>query len=167
MAKEEQEHDFLIDDIARATKRAAGAKYLDASKEFADQAYPLMHAMAEMFGERMTRVEEALDAMIEQTESFLQPDLARRIMATLELGKLVADLAAKSPNKELQHAALAYATAYELTIEIVEEATVAPSTGPDDDDEEGDEEDEEEEGETGEVMPVAAAPEPATEAEVK
>lgn len=164
MAKEEQEHDFLIEDIERATKRAAKAKYLEAATEFGAETYPLMHAMVEHFGDRMTRMEEAMDAMIEQADSFLQPELARQIMATLELGKIVADLALKMPHKELQQAAAAYATAFEMTIEAVEEATLPPNVDAPEDAEDDEEEVEEA---TGEVTPVAATPEPEPEAEVK
>ena len=136
MANEEQEHTYLMKDLASATKRAASAKYLEASKEFADQAYPLMQAITEHFGDRMTRMEEAMDAMIEQTDSFLQPELARSIVGTLELGKIVAGLAANSPDPKLKQAATAYLAAVEMTIEAVEEVTVASDVGEDEDEDE-------------------------------
>lgn len=158
MAKEEQEHDFLIADIVRATKRASGAKYLEAATEFAREAYPLMQAMADHFGDRMTRMEEAMDAMMEQTDSFLQPELARQIMATLELGKIVATLAAKLPGKDLQQAAAAYLTAFEMTLEAVEDATLPPNAAAgEDDEEEG--EDEEDEPQVAAATPEAPAAE--------
>jgi hypothetical protein len=152
--EEAPEHALILGDIHRALKRTGKAKYLEAAKEFSDECYPLMAAMTEHFAERMERFEEALDSIIEQTDSFLQPDLTQQIMSTLELGKILGDAVLgitlstqfdEVSLKRLHSAAMAYATAYEMTTESVEEAAVGSrAEGGDAEEGEGEEDDEEE-----------------------
>lgn len=155
--EQQQEHGFLLKDIQKAAKRAGGAKYLEASKEFSNEAYPLMIAIAEHFGERLQAVEAAVDELIDGQESMLQPDMAQQIMATLELGKVLATHVTRleggmtlddASAKRLRSEAAAFLTACELTAEVVEEA--AMPAGDDEDDEDG--EDEEDVGGTEEEV---------------
>lgn len=157
-AAEPSEHQYLLEDLERARVRAAGSKYIEAQKEFAEEAYPLVQELTDHFGARMDRLEKAMDALIDETESFLQPDLANQILATLEMGKQVAEammqIKAGSLDemavKRLHQAAGAYLTAAEMTIESVATITLEPEDeggdGEDDTDaeDEGDGEDEDE-----------------------
>jgi len=151
---ETNEHQFLLEDLARAQKRTMNAKYLEAQKEFSTEAYPLMITIAEHFGERLQALEAAMDEMIQQTDSFLQPELAQQLTATLDLAKLLAEgvLALANGNpaagmalKPLLGHATAYLTAYEMTSEAIEEATVPPGADEDKDEDDTDEDEEEEE----------------------
>lgn len=157
---EAPEHAYLLDDLDRARKRAGGATYLEAKKEMAEECYPLLQEIVDHFGQRMQRTEQALDALIDETESFLQPDLARQILANLEMGGILADAVMKLQVgpldevtlKKLQQSATAFLTAAEMTAETVsgvmleagepedEEAEEAEA----DEDDEADEESEEE-----------------------
>ena len=87
-----EEHTFLLEDISRAQKRAEKAKFLEAQKEFANEAYPLMSAMAEHYGDRLTRLEQAMDALIDETDTIIQPEVGEQLAGTLEVG---AELAAE------------------------------------------------------------------------
>lgn len=126
------EHQFLIADITEHEKRAGKATYLEAKNEFADNAYPLIRSIIEHFGERMSRVEDVVDELMNQTESYLQPGLAAQMTGTLNLGKVVADAVMRLHAgtigevevKRLQQAAAAYLTAFEIAVEAIEEASV-------------------------------------------
>jgi hypothetical protein len=151
-----EEHTFLLQDIERALKRAEKAKFLEAQKEFAAEAYPLIHAMAEHYGERLSRLEQAMDALIDETDSIIQGDLADQIIETLEIGTNLAEavmkLEAGKPIDEvsmqnLAGLAAAYIAAADVTAEAVEGHQVGPEEPEGPDDEDGDEDDAETEDE--------------------
>lgn len=130
----QEEHAFLMEDLAKAEQRAAKAKFIEAKNEFRDNTYPLMQTMAEHFGARISRLEQAMDALIDGTDSLIQPELADQILATLELGKVISEEVVKmkagvpldeTTAKRLQGQAAAYLTAFELTAEAVEDHTGA------------------------------------------
>jgi hypothetical protein len=130
----QEEHAFLMEDLAKAEQRVSKAKFIEAKNEFRDNAYPLMQTMADHFGARIVRLEQAMDALIDGSDSLIQPELADQILATLELGKVIADEVAKmkagvplddTTAKRLQGQAAAYLTAFELTAEAVEEHTTS------------------------------------------
>lgn len=138
-----QEHTYLLEDLAKAQKRAAKATFLEAKREFADECYPLLASFMEHFGARMERLEAAVDEMIEQTESFLQPDLAQQLLATLELGRQLADACTKlkagdtldaKTAARFQQLGAAVLTANAMTVEAVNEAALPPSEDEDDED---------------------------------
>lgn len=139
-ATAQEEHSFIMEDLDKAQKRVAKAKFIEAQKEFADNAYPLMQEAFEHFGQRLVRLEQVMDTLIDGTDSLIQPELADQIMATLDLGKVIVEAVAvlkvgealdETTVKRLQGQCAAYLTAYELTAEAVEE-----HTGSDEEDEE-------------------------------
>lgn len=130
----QEEHGYLMEDLDKAQKRVAKAKFIEAQKEFADNAYPLMQEAFEHFGARIVRLEQAMDALIDGTDSLIQPELADQILATLELGKVISEEVGKmkagtpldeTTAKRLQGQAAAYLTACELTMEAIEDHTTA------------------------------------------
>lgn len=148
------EHAYLLEDLDRARKRAVAASYLEAKKEMAEECYPLIQELVDHFGQRMARLEQAMDALIDETESFLQPDLGRQILANLEIGGVLADGVMKLQAgaidevtlKKLQQTAGAFLTAAEMTAEAVSGVMLEPEA----DEEAGEEADEETEDEEAE-----------------
>ena len=158
-------------EIEKAQKRAAKATFIEAKKEFAEETYPILESVVEFFGERFERIERAVAELIDQTESFVQPELADQIHATFAIGRQLALLVSRLrvgaldgvTLKRLSAAGVAFVNAADETETAVAQVTVAPpeEDGEDDDGEEGDEEGDEE-GE--EPIEVAAEPAPSDEA---
>lgn len=158
--EESNEHRFLIEDLERLLNRAQGAKALETKNEFATQAYPMLLAVVEHFGERMERLEGVVDEIIDGSESLIQPPLATQILTTLELGRVLAE-ACMSLNptdanalNQVKQSAAAYLTACELTSESVEEVSVPGGEEDEDDEEYADGEDEEDEAEANGSLPA-------------
>lgn len=151
-------------EIEKAQARAQRATYMEAKKEFSEEAYPMLLAFYEEYMERMDDLEGTVAELIGQTGSYLQPNLSDQIMATLEIGKkLASDVAAyletaqidDLTKRELAEDVAAYLTAAQITEVAVTEITSAPEeegdeeeeVEEDEEDEEGDEEETETEGE--------------------
>lgn len=144
----------IMEDLNKAQQRAAKAKFLEAAKEFGEEAYPLMIGMFEHVNERMTRIEDVVDDLLDEAGNMIQPELSQTIIGTLELGRmLVVEVNRLKPGqtlddvvvKKLKQASAAFATAAEMTAEAVQEATLPEG------DEEQPEETEEEETEEEEA----------------
>lgn len=167
MGELEMTHEDVIKDIEKAQRRAAKATFIEAKKEFAEEAYPMMATVVEFFGERFERMERALAEIIDQTESFVQPELAEQILQTVELARALADGALRlrvgqqldlTTLKRLHAIANSLKVAAATTEEQVVAVTVDP--GDEDDTEPGDDEGDEEDqiGDPPESDAAAAAP---------
>lgn len=142
----------LLKDVRRAAKRSGNTKSLGETRlEFSRETYPLLEAVIEAIDERFGRLENAFDEMVEQTESFLQPDLSIATANVLNIGKALAQtlLAFKAGQrlsadgeKKLHALANQYLQAVEPVAKALAEATLDPGADDDDDDDaEGVEED--------------------------
>lgn len=145
---EQMEHSFLKRDLEQLQKRASKAKFLEAQKEFSEQVYPFLETMLDHFGDRMVRLESAVDALIDETDSIIQGDLAEQLLATVELGTDLAEAVMKlqagqtlddTTLQRLVGQAGAYLTAAELATEAIESHQVSPDGEPEETDPEGDE----------------------------
>jgi hypothetical protein len=135
-------------DIRRAERRARRNLSGDMRREFAMELYPLLAAIVEAIDERTGLLDNAFTEIIEQTESFLQPDLSLAVAQVLNLGKALAEMMMKfqpgmklGPESAKQLHALAqnYLSAVEPVTKALAEATLDPNAVDDDEDEEGDE----------------------------
>jgi predicted P-loop ATPase len=143
-------HAFLLKDIADAIERVGRSKHLGETKtEFAEQLYPILQAIVEHFGERQDASEAALTEIVEQTDSFVQEDLALLVANALNLGRAMAQvingfkpgmqLKAEGVAK-LQNLAAQYLAAADVAGNAVAEVTIeAGDDGDDGDEEDGDE----------------------------
>lgn len=146
MSDEEQmEHQFILDDLAKAQKRAEKAKFLEAKVELANETYPLLHSAFEHVFDRLQRMEATVDALIDETDSLIQADLAQQILATLTLAKSLAGEVGSLPPgsldettlKRLQNSASALMAGCDITMEAVSEHSLE---GGDEDEAEEEEE---------------------------
>jgi hypothetical protein len=155
-----EEHTFLMQDLDRIQKRAAKAKFLEAQKEFAENTYPLMQTAFEHFAERLARLEQAMDALIDETDTIIQAEEGEQLLSTIDLGAELATEVMKlqagqvlddTTVRRLQGQAGAFLNAAELAVETVEAHQVGgqeEEPDPEGEDEESDEdEDEDEESE--------------------
>lgn len=142
-------------EIEKLQNRASKATYMEAKKEFSEEAYPILLAFYEEYTERMEDLEGTVAELIGQTGSYLQPNLSEQIMATLEIGKkLASDVAAyletaqvdDLTKRKLAEDVAAYLTAAEVTSVAVSEITTEMENEGDEEDE-AEEEGDEDEGE--------------------
>ena len=152
----------LLEVIEKHRKRANQAKYLEAKAELANELYPLISTIVEAMGERLDEVEGQVAALIEQTMSVIQPDLATQILGTMSLAAQLAD--AIDTSKDTKEIIDLLRVALRLTEESVLDACV---------EEEGEEEGEESvevannNGEIEEKVTVSPSPIDSVNAEVK
>jgi len=140
------EHAFLLKDIGDAIERVKRSKHLGETKgEFANELYPLLQSIVEYFGERQMRSEAALAELIDQTDSFVQSDLALQIANALNLGKAMAQIMLQmKPGMVLEAKGVAkcqalanqYITAADIAAESVANVTIEEGEDEEDDDEE-------------------------------
>lgn len=141
------QHTYLLKDISDHIDRVRRSKHLGETKgEFADNLYPFLQAIIDHFGERLDKTETALVEMIDQTDSFVQADLAILVANALNLGKAMASIIQQfKPGMTLDAKGVAkmhglaaqYIAAADEAAMAVAEVTIEP--GDDDDDEEEDE----------------------------
>lgn len=163
MAELEQTYDDVIGYIEKAQKRAAKAVHLECKTEMAQETYPLLQAVTEFFAERLDRAEHAIAELLNQTESFIQPDLAEQIIGALNVGRQLAVVVGKLRVGNLDAVTLsrlkqfgaAFMGAAAATEQVVAEVTLEPET-PEEGEDEGDEDDEDTDG--GEEPVDANAP---------
>lgn len=147
-------HTFLLKDIGDAIDRVKRSNLgVPVVVEFADNLYPMLQAIIDHFGERADKAEAALTEIIEQTDSFVQEDLAMLVANALNLGKAMATiigqfkpgmvLDAKGVGK-MKGLAAQYLNAADLAATAVAEVTIEG------DDEEGDDEEGDDEEDGGE-----------------
>lgn len=138
----------LLKDIRKAQKRSERTKALGESRlEFAHNVYPLLEALVEAVDERTGRLENAFDAIIEQTESFLQPDLAIAVGELFNMGKAMAQtLLQFKPGMKMSTEGAkkvhALAAGFLKQVDVVAKAIAEATLEPGEDDEEGDESEE-------------------------
>jgi len=159
----EMTYDDLVKEIEKAAKRTGKATFIEAKTEFSQETYPILSAVVEFFGDRLERNERAIAEIIDQTESFIQPELADQIHGLIDVGRQLAAMVVKlrvgnldgRTLKVLQQAAAAFMTAANMTEESVANVTV--EVQPEEPEgEEGDEGEEPEGDEEGEEEPVEA-----------
>lgn len=149
----EMTYEDLVKEIEKAGKRTGKATFIEAKTEFSQETYPILGAIVEFFGDRLERNERAIAELIDQTESFVQPELADQIHGMIDVGRQLAAMVVKlrvgnldaRTLKILQQAAAAFMTAANMTEESVANVTVepAPQPGEEEEPEEGEEGDEE------------------------
>lgn len=146
-------------DLTSHAKRVARAKYLELAPELRDNLLPFLDAVLETVDERFGKVEQTLTAIIEETESVLQPQAAMRILEVFDASKVICEKAlAGAPDLA------AAITEYRALVDEVG-AEVVSITLEDDEDEEG--EDEEDEGEEAAAAATPAPSQPGAAPEVK
>lgn len=138
----------LLKDIRKHQRRAMATKSLGETRlEFAHNVYPTLEALTEAVDERIGRLENAFDAIIEQTESFLQPDIAKSVADLFNMGKAMAHTLLQfkagmklTPDgeKKLHVLAQTFLAAVDPVAKALAEITLDP--GEDDDEEEGEDE---------------------------
>jgi hypothetical protein len=135
----------ILKDVRRAARRSGNTKGLGAliAREFSQETYPLLEAMLEAVDERVGRLENAFDEIVEQTESFLQPDLSLAVAQVFNLGKAIASIVLQfkagqkmtaEGEKKLHALAQQYLMAVDPVAKALAEATLDPNA--DDDEEE-------------------------------
>lgn len=149
----------LIKDAGQSRQRLLAnplATSSQVSAELANNVYPMLQAMLT----EMVEVDEVVQEMIDQTESFIQPELAEQIFASIAAGGHLAKLVVELVNgegelddlrkKKLTDAVAAFETLTIPVVAAVNEAAVGDENGTDDEDEdepENDEPDEDDETE--------------------
>ena len=144
--------DTLIDDVRGAQKRAQKATYLEAKNELATNVYPII----EMLVQKLRQHENLLGNVLEQTESFIQTELASDINSVLQIGAQLANLILgiqpgvpidPTGLQQLKQIAGAYLQAAQAVAESVENVAVPGDEEEVEDDEDDEDEDEDEDDE--------------------
>ena len=130
----------VVGDLNRAVTRAAQSKHLDTRPELVNNVYPMILQLLEACNERFTEVEEAVNSIIDETETIIQTDEAETIVQALDAGMLLAEAAEKYP--DLAPLVASYKDLATKAAELVGEVTLADDEDDDDDDDEDDDEDE-------------------------
>jgi len=167
MADLELTYQDLLLEVGKAQKRVAKEPFVEAKKELANETYPLLESMIEFFGSRLAAAEAAIAEVIDQTESFIQPELADQIHGALAIGRLLVEQVRKlRPGtldpmtlKRLQQVCVDFIKNADETDVTVAHLTVSPPEEETGDEGEEDDEDEEDEEDGDEEEVTNAAPE--------
>jgi len=138
----------LIADCRLSRKRLGAEPLADAeamTKELRNNVYPMFVAVLEQIAE----VDDVIQEVVEQQESFIEPELAEQILTTLAAGgalveevKTLLDDMDELRRKKFQKIIEAFVHAAELTYMGVSDAADMRQLGDDDDDDDGDDDDE-------------------------
>jgi hypothetical protein len=145
--------DSLIADFKLSMKRLKDTPLKtpeDVTKELRFNVYPSMIALAEQIAE----VDDVIQEVVEQQDSYVQPDLAAQILSTVAAAGMLAEEVKRAlpalddlTRKKLLDLIRAFEHSAEITVTHVAEATVEEYTPGDDENEDEDEDDENEDDE--------------------
>lgn len=121
--------DDVIKDLEKQRKRARDAKHLETAFELGWNVYPALIALVRALDERISETEAEVIALIQQTESVIQPELSTQILAMLDLVKVFcsAVLADTTTSDILRQQATSLLAALEETAQRVEEVSIDDS----------------------------------------